>query len=66
MFSLRLCSSLVYADGAAFQKGVRIPVDTPDTSAVREGLFVSQGDHGVDAHGAPRRNVAGERACRKH
>ena len=32
----------------------------------RRQLFVSQGDHRIDAHGPPRRKVAGENACHKH
>ena len=30
-----------------------------DAGGARGGLFVSQRDYGVDAHGAPRRNVTG-------
>ena len=32
----------------------------------RRQLFVSQRDHRIDAHGPPRRKVAGENACHKH
>ncbi len=40
---------------------LRTPRDTHETNCIelREGLFVSQGDHGVNAHGTTGRDVAG-------